>query len=99
MQNKWRDIGDVGTVGIAFVLWLAVGYYGGRWLDGRFFGGHGWVTAAGSVFGVVGAFREIYEASRRMQRRLDEEDKESRADKERGRRDGRRDHDDPDGRD
>ncbi|GAC1572073.1 MAG: hypothetical protein NVS3B20_24020 [Polyangiales bacterium] len=68
--NKWRDVGDVGAVGIEFVLSLGVGYYAGRWLDHRYFGGAGYATAVGALFGVFAAFKAIYEAAKRAQRRL-----------------------------
>jgi TRAP-type C4-dicarboxylate transport system permease small subunit len=76
--KKWRDLGDVGAVGIEFVLSLAFGYYAGRWLDRRFFGDRGWVTAAGAIFGVLAAFKAIYEAAKRAQRRLEELEREER---------------------
>lgn len=89
--NKWRDLGDVGTVGLEFVLALLVGYYGGRWLDGRFFGGHGWMTGVGTVVGVLTAFKAIYDASKRARWRLEELEREESL--ERARRDAeRREH-------
>lgn len=76
MKNTyWRDMGDVGAVGIEFVLALAVGYYGGRYLDQRFFGAHGYVTAIGAMIGLIAAFKAIYDAGKRAQRRLEEMDR------------------------
>lgn len=82
--KKWRDLGDVGAVGIEFVLSLALGYYAGHWLDRRFFGDRGWATAIGALFGVFAAFKAIYEAAKRAQRRLEELDREEREDAARG---------------
>jgi len=83
-MNKWRDLGDVGAVGIEFVLSIAVGYYGGRWLDHKYFGDHGYATAIGAAFGVFAAFKAIYDASKRAQRRLQElEDQEKKEREER----------------
>ncbi len=70
--DKWRDIGDVGAVGIEFVLSMAAGWYIGHWLDVRYFGDRGTATLIGALFGVVAAFKAIYDAAQRAQRRLEE---------------------------
>lgn len=77
-MNKWRDLGDVGAVGIEFVLSLAAGYYLGRWLDVRYFGSHGYATAVGALFGVLAAFKAIYEAAKRARLRLEEIERDER---------------------
>ena len=82
VNNKWRDLGDVGTVGLEFILWLALGYYVGHWLDHRYFHDHGYATASGALFGVVGAFKAIYEAAKRAQRRLEAAEKSEQSKKE-----------------
>ncbi len=63
----WRDYGRYGTVGIELIVSMALGYYGGRYLDARI-GGRGWVTFVGFVLGVVVGFRAIFAAGRQMQR-------------------------------
>lgn len=78
-MNKYRDLGDVGAVGIEFVLSIAVGYYGGRWLDGHWFGGRGYLTFAGFVFGLILAFKAIWDASKRANRRMEQIEREERA--------------------
>lgn len=91
-MNKWRDLGDVGAVGIEFVLSIALGYYAGRWLDHRFFGGRGWVTAVGAAFGVLAAFKAIYDAAKRAERRLrelEEKEQQERDERHGGDRDDR----------
>lgn len=74
--DKWRDLGDVGGVGIEFVLSIAFGYYVGQWVDHRWFGGRGYATAIGACFGVFAAFKAIYEAAKRARRRLEELERE-----------------------
>jgi F0F1-type ATP synthase assembly protein I len=74
--DKWRDIGDVGTVGIEFVLSIALGWWVGQWLDRRYFGNHGPATLIGALIGVAAAFKAIWEASKRAQRRLEELERE-----------------------
>jgi len=63
----WREYGRYGTVGIELIVSMALGYYGGQWLDERV-GGHGWVTFGGFLFGVAVGFRSIFAAARYMQR-------------------------------
>jgi uncharacterized membrane protein YcjF (UPF0283 family) len=54
----WKDYGRYGTVGLELIISLALGYYGGSWLDGRF-NGHGWLTVVGVIFGVVAGVRQL----------------------------------------
>jgi hypothetical protein len=74
--DKWRDIGDVGTVGIEFVLSIALGWWVGHWLDHRYFGDRGIATFIGASFGVAAAFKAIWEAAKRARRRLEELERE-----------------------
>lgn len=76
--KKWRDVGDVGAVGIEFVVSLALGYYAGHWLDHRYFGDRGWATGIGALLGVFTAFKAIWDAAKRAQLRLEELDREER---------------------
>ena len=84
MASKYRDIGDVGAVGIEFVLCLGFGYYGGHYLDGRFFGAHGYATGVGCVIGVGAAFKANFDASKRATLRLEELDREEAAARKKG---------------
>jgi hypothetical protein len=77
--NKWRDLGDVGAVGIEFVLSIAVCYWGGHWLDVRYFGGRGWLTFLGFALGVVVAFKAIYDASKRATKRMEQLERDEQA--------------------
>jgi F0F1-type ATP synthase assembly protein I len=63
----WRGYGRYGTVGIELIVTMALGYYGGRYLDARV-GGRGWVTFAGFILGIVLGFRAIFAAGRHMER-------------------------------
>lgn len=77
-SDKWRDLGDVGAVGIEFVLSMLFGWYVGHWLDVRYFGDRGWATFIGASFGIAAAFKAIYDASQRARRRLEEIEREER---------------------
>jgi ATP synthase protein I len=65
--GDFRDYGRYGTVGIELIISMAIGYYGGRYLDARI-GGHGWVTFVGFLLGVILGFRAIFAAGRHLQR-------------------------------
>jgi F0F1-type ATP synthase assembly protein I len=80
--RKWRDVGDVGAVGIEFVVALALGYYAGKWLDHRYFHDRGYATAIGALLGVFTAFKAIWDAAKRAQRRLEELDRDERREAE-----------------
>jgi F0F1-type ATP synthase assembly protein I len=58
-------MGRYGTVGIELIVSMALGYYGGRWLDEKA-GAHGWLTGAGAFLGVVVGFYSLWKASRAM---------------------------------
>jgi putative Mn2+ efflux pump MntP len=75
--RAWRDYGRYGTVGIELIVTMALGYYGGRYLDARV-RGHGWVTFIGFGLGVIVGFRAIFAAGRHMQRDIERAEKEDR---------------------
>ncbi|MGZ3417866.1 MAG: AtpZ/AtpI family protein [Polyangiales bacterium] len=83
--DKWRDLGDVGGVGIEFVMSIAVGYWIGHWLDTKYFGNKGYATFIGACLGVFTAFKAIYDAAKRMRKRLEELEREEHERRERDR--------------
>ena len=44
---------------------MAIGYYGGRWLD-RWWGTEPWLQLAGLLLGVVAAFRTLWRTLQRL---------------------------------
>ncbi len=76
-MTPWKDYGRYGSVGIELILSMAVGYYGGRWLDQRF-GAHGWLTLAGFLAGVVVGFRNLFRAASFMQRDIQRAERKQR---------------------
>ncbi len=72
-----KDLGRYGTVGIELLVSMALGYYGGRWLDVRV-DGHGWVTGICSFLGVVVGFYSIFRASQTMERDIQRAEKKAR---------------------
>jgi len=73
----FKEYGRYGSVGLELLLSMAVGYYGGRWIDGRF-GGHGWLTLAGFLAGVVVGFRAIFQVGKHMQRDIERAERRDR---------------------
>jgi ATP synthase protein I len=72
-----KEYGRYGSVGIELVLSIAIGFYGGRWIDGRV-GGHGWITLAGFLGGVYAGFRALYRASKFMMRDIERAERKDR---------------------
>ncbi|WP_243382656.1 AtpZ/AtpI family protein [Geothrix alkalitolerans] len=64
--------GDLMSLGLTFPICIALGFFLGRWIGGRF--GHAaagqWV---GLVWGIVTAFWELYKVNQRMAKRDAEE--------------------------
>ena len=72
-----KDVGRYGTVGIELIVSMGIGYYGGRWLDGKV-GGRGWITGLGAFLGVVVGFYSLWRTSQMMQRDIERAEKKER---------------------
>lgn len=88
-----KSFGRYGAVGFELLASIALGYYGGRWLDGKF--GTRWLAAVGFLVGCYAGFRSLYASAKQMQRDIEREERlergedpwaEPRADDESGRR-------------
>ena len=75
-MTPWRDVGRYGTVGIELILALAGGYYGGHYLDQKFGGGHGYLTAIGLLLGLFSIVRTFIKLAREMKRAAEREEKQ-----------------------
>jgi F0F1-type ATP synthase assembly protein I len=67
-----KAFGRYGSLGFELLASMAVGYYGGRWLDGKF--GTHWIAAVGFLIGVYAGFRAIFTAAKRMQRDIERDE-------------------------
>ncbi len=56
---------------------MGIGFFGGRWLDQRFGGGHGYFVVGGVVFGLIAGFRNLFRAAKNMQKDLEREEREA----------------------
>ncbi len=75
-KKPWKAYGRYGSLGIELILSMAIGYYGGHWLDGQF--GTHWIGGLGFALGVYGGFRQIFRAAQRMQKDVEREEQEER---------------------
>jgi F0F1-type ATP synthase assembly protein I len=68
-----RRIADASSIGLAFPIAIAIGYFFGQWLDGVF-GTTPWLMAIFTIFGIVAGFLNALRTAIRIGR---EEDRES----------------------
>jgi len=81
VRLDWKAIGDYGTVGIEMVLSVMIGFFVGRWLDGKF-DTDPYITLVGFAYGIAAAARAVYRAWRKAQRAAETDDwKESETDR------------------
>lgn len=73
-QSKgMKSFGRYGAVGFELLLSIAVGYYLGRWLDGKF--GTHWIAFVGFLLGCYAGFRSLFRTAQQMQRDIEREEK------------------------
>jgi hypothetical protein len=70
-MSPLKEIGRYGSVGIEFVLTILIVSWCGHWLDGRYWGGHGWGLVGGFVLGVAMGFRNLVRTAQQMQRDIE----------------------------
>jgi F0F1-type ATP synthase assembly protein I len=73
--DNWRGVGSFGTIGLEIVLSIAFGFFGGRWLDGRF-GTAPWISIVGFCFGVAAAVKSVHRAMTEMRAEAEREERE-----------------------
>lgn len=66
-QSKgMKAFGRYGSVGFELIASMGVGYYGGRWIDGKL--GTHWIAGVGFLLGVYTGFRALWLTAKRMER-------------------------------
>jgi ATP synthase protein I len=65
----WQVAGQTGAVGLEILLALAFGYFGGRYLDGKF-GSGPWLQWIGLVVGVGAAVNALVRVTRAYKKSL-----------------------------
>lgn len=74
MQMKgMKSYGKYGALGFELLISMAIGYYGGRWLDGKL--GTRFLALVGFLLGCYAGFRAIFKAAKEMERDIVNEEK------------------------
>jgi F0F1-type ATP synthase assembly protein I len=68
----WFAASRLSYLGIFFGVAICIGFFGGRWLDGRLHTAP-WLTLVGLLVGVASGFRELIRVSRRYVKEQREE--------------------------
>ncbi len=68
-----KSFGRYGSLGFELLGSIAVGYYGGGWLDRRF--GTHWIAFAGFLLGCYAGFRALFKAAKTMQRDIENDER------------------------
>lgn len=73
--DEWRGVGSFGTIGLEIVLCIALGFFGGRWLDEKFSTAP-YLGALGFCFGLAAAIKSVMRAHAEMQALAAKEERE-----------------------
>jgi len=68
-----KAYGKYGSLGLELLLSMAVGYYGGAWIDGKL--GTRWVALVGFLLGCYAGFRALFKAAKRMEKDIANDEK------------------------
>jgi ATP synthase protein I len=64
-DDKRKDVSalyELATLGFVFPIATAIGFFGGRWLDGVFHT-RPWITIAGTVIGIAAGFANLFRST------------------------------------
>ena len=61
-RSQWDSLYEAASLGLAFPVAIALGFFLGRWLDGLF-GTRPWLTIVLTAFGIAGAFVNLFRAA------------------------------------
>jgi ATP synthase protein I len=75
MKDEYRAVGSWGTLGLEIVLSVMLGFFGGRWLDGRLDTAP-WLSLLGFFFGCGAASKAIHRTWKEMQAITTREERE-----------------------
>lgn len=81
MQQDWKALGNFGTLGLEIALSVALGLFGGQWLDKKLHTG-GVLTWVGFAYGLAAAGRAIYRAVRKSNRDAEEAERREREERQ-----------------
>lgn len=72
----WRIAGSTGAVGIEVAVAIALGYFGGHWLD-RKFGTDPWLGIVGFVAGIGAAIKALVRVTKEYRKKLSQDDNDN----------------------
>jgi F0F1-type ATP synthase assembly protein I len=70
-KQQLQSLGRVATIGIEMAVSIAVGFFGGRWLDAQL-GTEPWFKWVGFAAGLFAGFRSLFRLARKMRKELDD---------------------------
>lgn len=73
--DEWRGLGSFGTLGLEIVLCIALGFFGGKWLDDKFDTAP-YLAVIGFCFGLAAAIKGVMRAHAEMQALAAKEERE-----------------------
>lgn len=75
MRDEYKAVGSWGTLGLEIVLSIMIGFFGGRWLDGKL-GTDPYLGVLGFFFGCGAAVKSVLRTMKEMQAVTAREEKE-----------------------
>jgi ATP synthase protein I len=66
MKDVYRAAGSWGTLGLEIALCIGLGFFGGRWIDGKL-GTEPWLAGLGFFFGLGAAGKAVLRTMKEMQ--------------------------------
>jgi ATP synthase protein I len=67
-----KSFGRYGSLGLELLLSIAVGYYGGAWLDKKL--DTKWISFVGFIVGCYAGFRALFRAAKRMTKDIERDE-------------------------
>ena len=74
--RDFRTVGRAGAVGTELVVATLIGFFGGRWLDGKL-GTEPWLALVGLLLGVAAGSKTLFQMARKAQREQSDETDDS----------------------
>lgn len=67
-----KGYGRYGSLGLELLLSIAIGYYGGHWLDTKL--GTKWIAFVGFIVGCYAGFRALFRAAKQMTKDIERDE-------------------------
>ncbi|MFQ6041655.1 MAG: AtpZ/AtpI family protein [Candidatus Poribacteria bacterium] len=68
-KNLWRGVGEISVVGLTIVIAIIIGYFGGRYIGGKF-GNPDLGIIIGVLLGMASGFMELFRVVIKYIRRM-----------------------------